>query len=50
MTPDTRGYMIAAYVVVALVLGGYVLSLLTRARRVERALRRSRAHEERRSA
>lgn len=38
MTPDTTGYMIAAYVVVAVVIGAYVASLLSRARRVEREL------------
>lgn len=35
--PQNAGYMIAAYVVVAVVVGGYALSLYLRARRSLRA-------------
>jgi hypothetical protein len=35
--PDNGGYMIAAYIIVAVILGGYALSLYLRARRSLRA-------------
>jgi hypothetical protein len=35
--PANAGYMIAAYVVVAVIVGGYALSLYLRARRTLRA-------------
>jgi hypothetical protein len=35
--PQTGGYMIAAYVMVAVILGGYALSLYLRTRRSLRA-------------
>ena len=34
MTPDNGGFATAAYILVALVYGGYVLSLIIRERRV----------------
>lgn len=34
--PDNAGYMFAAYIAAALVFGGYVLSLLLRARAMTR--------------
>jgi hypothetical protein len=30
--PENSGYMVAAYIAAAIILGGYVLSLITRAR------------------
>jgi hypothetical protein len=35
--PQNGGYMIAAYIIVAVILGGYALSLYLRARRSLRA-------------
>ncbi len=34
--PQNSGYMIASYVAVAVILGGYVLSLIARARAIAR--------------
>lgn len=34
--PDNTGYMIAGYVAAAVILGGYVLSLVVRARAMSR--------------
>jgi hypothetical protein len=34
--PDNGGYMIAGYVAAALILGGYVVSLIVRARAIAR--------------
>lgn len=40
MPPENAGYMVAAYLVTAVVLAGYAVSLIRRARRaVERAER-----------
>ena len=41
MMPENSGYFIAAYVVVAVVLGVYVLSLASRARSVRSRARRT---------
>lgn len=35
--PQNGGYMVAAYIIVAVILGGYALSLYLRARRSLRA-------------
>jgi hypothetical protein len=40
MTPDNGNYMIAAYVLAAVVYGGYVVSLELRARRLRERLSR----------
>jgi hypothetical protein len=41
MPPENGGYMVAAYIVTAIVLVGYAVTLVRRARRaVERAARR----------
>jgi hypothetical protein len=36
MPPENGGYMVAAYVVTAVILGGYVLGMWRRARRAVR--------------
>ena len=40
MTPDNGGFAIAAYILVAIVYGGYVLSLALRERRLRERLAR----------
>jgi hypothetical protein len=40
MPPENSGYMIAAYVVTAVILVGYVVSIWRRAMRAMRAVRR----------
>jgi hypothetical protein len=32
MMPENSGYMVAAYIATAVILGGYIVSLITRAR------------------
>ena len=44
MTPDNGGYATAAYVLVAIVYGGYVLSLKLRERRLRERLSRLESH------
>ena len=44
MTPDNGGFATAAYILVAVVYGAYVLSLVVRERRLRQRLARLDAH------
>jgi hypothetical protein len=50
MPPDNGGYMVAAYVITALILGGYSAALWVRATRAVEAARRHGGTAEERAA
>jgi hypothetical protein len=46
MPPDNGGYMVAAYIVTAVILGGYAVGLWRRAKKAEKRGRESVSGEE----